>query len=223
MRKLLLLSILLLGSTFSSAQGFILDASYQYLKWGQLDNAVKTYNFSRPFLAQKQPMLINGLNTSISYVFKGDKNFKHGINLSYSYFPSLSENENFSNKLNLHFVNLGYVVHYQNAEKWKGLYSDLIVSAASSVIFRKLNGEPFVYDETQSKAFGIGGDIKFKLGYEITSNSRNLASPFIAVGCSPYFYSPNTEAVINQTKGLVVNNGSGLFTTQIGIAFHLVR
>jgi hypothetical protein len=154
---------------------------------------------------------------------RGDKNFKHGINLSYSYFPGLSENENFSNKLNLHFVNLGYVVHYQNAEKWKGLYSDLIVSAASSVIFRKLNGEPFVYDETQSKAFGIGGDIKFKLGYEITSNSRNLASPFIAVGCSPYFYSPNTEAVINQTKGLVVNNGSGLFTTQIGIAFHLVR
>jgi hypothetical protein len=71
MRKLLLLSILLLGSTFSSAQGFILDASYQYLKWGQLDNAVKTYNFSRPFLAQKQPLLINGLNTSISYVFKG--------------------------------------------------------------------------------------------------------------------------------------------------------
>lgn len=223
MRKLLLLSISLLGSTFSSAQGFKLDASYQYLQSGQLDEAVKTYNFSRPFLAEKQPFLTNGLNTSISYVFKSDKNFKHGINLSYSYFPSLSENEDFSNKLNLHFINLGYVLHYENAEKWKGPYSDLIVSATSSVIFRKLNGEPFVYDETKSKAFGIGGDIKFRLGYCIKSKRRNHASPFIAVGCAPYFYSPNNEAVINQTKGLVVNNWSGLFTTQIGIAFHWGR
>ncbi len=223
MRKLLLLSLLLIVSIFSSAQGFKLDASYQYLKSGQLDDAVKTYNFSRPFLAEKQPFLTNGLNTSISYVFKSDKNFKHGINLSFSYFPSLSENENFNNKLNLHFLNLGYILHYENAEKWKGLYSDLIVSATSSVIFRKLNGEPFVYDETKSKAFGIGGDIKFKLGCAIKSNSRIHASPFIAVGCAPYFYSPNNEAIINQTKGLVVNNGSGLFTTQIGIAFYWGR
>lgn len=220
MRKLLLLSILLHGSTFSSAQGFKLDASYQYLKSGQLDEAIKTSNFSRPFLAEKQPFLTNGLNTSISYVFKGDKNFKHGINLSYSYFPSLSENENFSHKLNLHFINLGYVLHYENAEKWRGLYSDLIVSATSSVIFRKLNGEPFVYDETKSKAFGIGGDIKLKFGYYIKSKTRIHALPFIAVGCAPYFYSPNNEAVINQTKTLVVNHWPGLFTTQIGIAFH---
>ncbi len=125
--------------------------------------------------------------------------------------------------MNLHFINLGYVLHYENAEKWKGLYSDLIVSATSSVIFRKLNGEPFVYDETKSKAFGIGGNIKFKIGYDIKSNSKNHASPFIAVGCAPYFYSPNNEAVINQTKGLVGNNWPGLLTTQIGIAFHLGR
>jgi hypothetical protein len=34
-------------------------------------------------------------------------------------------------------------------------------------------------------------------------------------------YSPNTEAVINQTKGLLEKNWTGVLTTQIGISFHL--
>ena len=111
MRTLVLLSLLLLKSSFSIAQEFKIDVSYNYLYSKQWDKAIQTYNFSRPFIAEKQPLLIHGLNSSLSYIFKSTKNLRHGINVSYSYFRSSAENENLENILKLHFLNLGYVLH----------------------------------------------------------------------------------------------------------------
>ena len=221
MRTLALLSLLLLKFNFSIGQEFKMEVSYNYLYSNQWDKAIQTYNFSRPFNVEKQPLLIHGLNSSLSYIFKSTKNFNHGINASYSNFRSSAENENFNNILNLHFINLGYILHYENAEKWKGLYTDLIISAKSSGLFRNVNGEPFEYDNTRSKAFGIGGDLSIKAGYNVNLKNKIYLSLFFLVGYTPYIYSPNSEAVINQTKGLVSNNWTGIFTTQVGLAFHI--
>ena len=221
MRTLALLSLLLLKFNFSIGQEFKMEVSYNYLYSNQWDKAIQTYNFSRPFNVEKQPLLIHGLNSSLSYIFKSTKNFNHGINASYSNFRSSAENENFNNILNLHFINLGYILHYENAEKWKGLYTDLIISAKSSGLFRNVNGEPFEYDNTRSKAFGIGGDLSIKAGYNVNLKNKIYLSPFVLFGYTPYIYSPNSEAVINQTKGLVSNNWSGIFTSQVGLAFHI--
>ena len=206
---------------YSSAQEWKADVSYKYMYSSQLDKSIQTYNFSRPLLLEKQPLLMNGINASISYIFKNERNLKHGLNLNYAYFRSSAENENFNNTFNLNFVNLGYILHYENAEKWKGLYSDLIISATSSVILRKINGEPFVYDETRSKAFGIGGDVQLKFGTYINLKNKSYISPFISFSYTPYLFSPNNEAVINQTKGLITNNWTSILSAQIGLAFHL--
>ncbi|GAB4457280.1 MAG: hypothetical protein OHK0036_20880 [Bacteroidia bacterium] len=203
------------------AQEFKTDVSYKYMFANQWDKAIQTYNFSRPFISEKQPLLMHGLNASISYIFKSSKNLRHGINLCYSYFRSSSKNENLENVLNLHSLNLGYILHYENSNKLKGLYTDLIISATSSGLFRKVNGEAFEYDDTKSKAFGIGGDITLKLGYCVKLKNKNYLSPFIAFGYTPYLYSPNTEALINQTKGLVGKNWTGILTTQIGLTFQI--
>lgn len=221
MRKVVLFSFLLLKCCCLLAQEFKIDASYKYLYSGQWDKAIQTYNFSRPFLTEKQPLLMNGLNTSISYIFKNEKHFKHGINLTYAYFRSSAENENFKNTFNLHFINLGYILHYENAEKWRGLYSDVIISATSSGLFRKVNEKPFVYDEKKSKALGIGGDICLKIGYYLKLKNKICLSPFISIAYTPYLYSPNSEAVINQTKGLTSKNWTGILMTQIGLTFHI--
>jgi hypothetical protein len=219
--KRLYFLFLLILSISAPAQELKLDLSYKYIYSNQWDKIIQTYNFSRPFLTEKQPLLISGLNTSLSYIFKNEKHFKHGINLSYSYFRSAAENENFNISLNLHFINLGYLLHYENLDKWKGVYSELIVSATSSGLFRNLNGEPFEYDETKSKAFGIGGDIHLKCGYYLKLKNNSYLSPFLSIGYTPYLYSPNTEAVINQTKGLISKNWTGILTTQIGLTYHL--
>ena len=208
-------------SIYSSAQEWKADVSYKYIYSSQLDKAIQTYNFSRPFQTEKQPLLMNGINALVSYIFKNERNFKHGLNVNYAYFRSSAENENFNNTFNLHFLNLGYILHYENAEKWKGLYSDLIISATSSAILRKINGKPFVYDETKSKAFGIGGDVQLKFGTYINLKNKSYISPYISFSCTPYLFSPNNEAVINQTKGLITNNWSSIVSGQIGMTFHL--
>jgi hypothetical protein len=219
--RVVLLGILFFTLNSVIAQEFRTDISYKYIFANKWDKAIQTYNFSRPFLEEKQPLLIHGLNASVSYIFKSSKSLQHGIDLSYSYFRSSAENEKLNNILNLHFLNLGYIIHYHNIEKAKGLYTDLIISAVSSGLYRNVNDEPFEYDDSRSKAFGIGGDLSIRAGYYINLKNKIYLSPFVLVGYTPFLYSPNSEAVINQTKGLVGNNFTGILSTQVGLTFDI--
>ena len=220
--RAVLFGIVFFALSSITAQEFRADVSYKYMFSNKWDKAIQTYNFSRPFLEKKQPLLMHGLNASVSYIFKSSKKFKHGINLSYSYFKSSAENENVNNILNLHFLNLGYLIHYEKIEKTKGLYTDLIVSIVSSGLYRNINGKPVEYDDTRAKAFGIGGDLSIRGGYWLNLTNKICLSPFVLIGYTPYIYSPNSEALMNQTNGLVNNNWTGVFTSQVGLTF-LIR
>lgn len=219
--RIIFFGILFLTLKNIAAQEFRADVSYKYMLSDKWDKAIQTYNFSRPFLEEKQPLLMHGLNASASYIFKSSRKFKHGLNLSFSYFKSSAENENLNNILHLHFLNLGYIIHFENTKKHKGLYTDLIISAVSSGLFRNVNDEPFEYDNTRAKAFGIGGNLSVKGGYYLNLKNKIYLSPFVLVGYTPYMYSPNSEALINQTKGLVNNKWTGIFATQVGMTFHI--
>jgi hypothetical protein len=216
MRTLFLLLFLFLFIDAQS-QEIEVDLSYKYIFANNWDKAIQSYNFSRPFLTEKQPLFMHGINGSASYIFKSENRLKQGINASYSHFTSYVENVNFVNQLNLHFLNVGYILRYESTKKYKGLTTDLILSASSSALFRNVNDEPFIYDETRSKAFGIGGDLSIKSSYSINLKNNIRLSPFIQVGYTPYLYSPNIEAVINHTRGLVSPNFTGVFTSQIGV------
>jgi hypothetical protein len=220
--KVIIVIIVLFFMHFNSiAQEFKIDASYNYLFANQWDKAIQTYNFSRPFNYEKQPLFMHGLATSGTYISMTPKRLKHGINLSYSYFSSSSENENLDVKLHLNFLKLAYLIHYDYKEKLKNWYTDFIFSATSSALFRNVNGNPFTYDEEKSKAYGIGGEVGVKMGYFMKFKNKNGISPFVLISCSPYFYSPNTEAVLNQTKGLASKPSTAIFSAQMGLAFHL--
>ena len=201
----------------AQSQEIEVDLSYKYIFASNWDKAIQTYNFSRPFLAEKQPLFMHGINGSASYILKSENRFKQGINASYSHFTSYIENVNFVNQLNLHFLNVGYILRYESTEKYKGLTTDLILSASSSALFRNVNDEPFIYDDTHSKAFGIGGDLSIKSSYSFNLKNNIRLSPFIQIGYTPYLYSPNTEAVINQTTELITPSFTGAFTSQIGV------
>ena len=216
MRTLFLLLFLFLFIDAQS-QEIEVDLSYKYLFASNWDKAIQTYNFSRPFLSEKQPLFIHGINGSASYIFKSENKFKQGINASYSHFTSYAENVNLVNQLNLHFLNVGYILRYESTEKLKRLTTDLILSASTSALFRNVNDEPFIFDDVRSKAFGIGGDVSIKTSYSFNLKNNIRLSPFIQVGYTPYLYSPNTEAVINQTTELTTPSFTGAFTSQIGV------
>lgn len=220
--KVIIVSIVLFFMPLNLiAQEVKIDASYNYLFANQWDKAIQTYNFSRPFLSDKQPLLMHGLTSSGTYIFKSPKQLKHGINISYSYFNSSSENENLDVKLHLNFLKIGYILHYEYQEKLQNLYADFIFSATTSALVRNVNGNPFTYDEEKSKALGIGGDISVKMGYFMKFKNKNGLSPFVLIACTPYFYSPNTEAVVNQTKGLTSKTSTAIISAQMGMAFHI--
>lgn len=193
------------------------DLSYKYMFASNWDKAIQSYNFSRPFLTEKQPLFMHGINGSASFIFKSENKFKQGINASYSHFSSYAENVNFVNQYILHFLNVGYILRYENTERLRGLSTDFILSTTSSALFRNVNEEPFIYDEVRSKAFGIGGDVSIKTSYSFNLKNNIRLSPFIQIGYTPYLYSPNTEAVINQTTGLTTPDFTGVFTSQIGV------
>ena len=201
----------------TQAQKIEADLSYKYMLASNWDKAIQTYNFSRPFLTEKQPLFMHGISGSVSYIFKSENKFKQGINASYSHFSSYAENVNFVNQFNLHFFNLGYMLRHESNGSLKGLLTDFILSASSSVLFRNLNDEPFIYDEVRSKAFGIGGDLSVRTSYYFNMKNKIRLSPFVQIGYTPYLFSPNTEAVINQTRGLVSPNFTDVFSSQFGL------
>ena len=213
------LFLLLFSFLFINAQSqeIEVDLSYKYMFANNWDKAIQTYNFSRPFLTEKQPLFIHGINGSVSYIFKSENKFKQGINASYSHFSSYAENVNFVNQYILHFLNVGYILRHESAGSVEGLCTDFILSASSSALFRNVNDEPFIYDDSRSKAFGIGGDLSIKTSYSFNLKNNIRLSPFIQIGYTPYLYSPNTEAVINQTTGLITPDYKGVFTSQIGV------
>jgi len=219
MRILITILFFLFFWTQAKSQDFKASVAYKYLYSNQWDKAIQTYNFSRPFIVEKQPLLDHGTNFSISYIFNSSKSLKHGIDFSYSYFRSSSDNENLINVLNLHFLDIGYILHYKFNGKINSFYTDFILSATSSGMYRKINGEPFVFDETNAKALGIGGNLSVRMGYYLNLKRMCYVSPFLSLGYSPYFYSPNTEAIINQTKGLTSKNWTSILTSQIGLSF----
>ncbi|HEU4718500.1 MAG TPA: hypothetical protein VFU15_11725 [Bacteroidia bacterium] len=220
MKKLIAAFVLLLFCRCSFALENKLELSYTYLYSGQWDKAIQAYNFSRPFLANQQPLFMNGLNASASHIFKPHKVFSYGITVSYLYFRSSVKNENFLNTLNLHFADIGWLVHFENTEKPDGFYSELAFSAVSSGLFRTVNRKSFRYDGARAKAFGIGGDIHLKAGYEFSAKNNFFISPFAALGYTPFLFSPNTEGVINQTTGLTGRRWTGIVQVQAGIALH---
>jgi hypothetical protein len=69
----------------------------------------------------------------------------------------------------------------------------------------------------------MGGELGLKLGYRIKPTERFQISPFIEIGYTPFFFSPNTEAVINQTKSLAGKPWTAMLHAQSGIAFHFKR
>ena len=78
MRTLFLLLFLFLFIDAQS-QEIEVDLSYKYMFANNWDKAIQTYNFSRPFLTEKQPLFIHGINGSVSYIFAETFEWEQGL------------------------------------------------------------------------------------------------------------------------------------------------
>jgi hypothetical protein len=198
------------------AQKLSLDVTYKYMYAKQWDRSIQLYNFSRPWLIEKQPLFMHGVNAGFSYDVSSKKEFIHGLSVDFSFFRSISENKNMVNAINLYISNMGYFVRKDFRILHSNCYTEIRLALTVSGIFRRINQEPMLVDETQTRAFGIGSDIQVKFGYELPCLAGIKGSLFLAVSYAPYVYSPYSESVLNQTMGITNHYGTGIVGAQIG-------
>ena len=196
-----------------------LSISYEYIYSPQFDKSIQTYNFDRPFLKEKQPLFINGIHSNFNHTFKNEKQLKQGFSIGYSYFRSQANNLNFNNTLYLHFIQLGYLFHYQNSKRLIGFYENIQINCVLGGLFKNINDQATQFEEHRFKSLGIGGEIIGLIGYNFQKSDR--LSPFISIGYSPYYFCPNTEALLNDSKGLIINPWVNYFKFNLGIAFKI--
>ena len=198
------------------AQKLSLDVSYKYMYAKQWDRSIQLYNFSRPWLIEKQPLLMHGVNAGFSYDVSSKKEFNRGLSVDFSFFRSVAENKNMANAINLYISNVGYFARKDFRILHSNCYTEIRLALTVSGIFRRINQEPMLVDETQTRAFGIGSDIQVKFGYELPCLAGIKGSLFLAVSYAPYVYSPYSESVLNQTMGITNHYGTGIVGAQIG-------
>lgn len=221
MKFVVFLSLLLLFVNSSFAQGFGVSATYSYCYAPQFDKAIQAYNFSRPFQTEKQPLLINGFTTGLSYSFQSESKFESGIAVNYSAFRSYSENADFNNSYHLSFLELGYVLNYHFSESKLKSSVELTASCLTSSLKRKINDETFAFAEEKTHAFGIGGNLSLRYLYSLRFNRNLILSPFAGLNYAPYLYAPNTETVINQTKTLYTKAWTPVVRVDVGLKVEL--
>lgn len=215
------LSIFLIGfcSCFlahkSTAQQLRFGVNYEYLYSKLWNQNIQTYNFSRPFLENKQPLLSHGFGLSLSYLFGSSSDFSHGVGLSYSRFGSSAENDGLNSTFNQNFVKLGYILHFQKNES--PFYTELGISAVGGILGRQINDKTFEFDGETARAYGIGGEINLKVGYEFALSDKLFLSPFVGIGYIPYYNSPNSESILNQTTELISEEEPSFLNASFGI------
>lgn len=222
MKVALIFSVLFQCCFYSNAQEFSGGLSYSYFYSRQLDKCIQTYNFDRPFYKEKQPLFVNGVAANAGVYFKSSKALQCGIAIAYSFFQSTATNGNTTNQFRLHLLDISYTAHY-HPEKWGSFYADAALSVATIGLFRRLNGEPFEYDDSRSKSLGIGGKLSVLSGYYLPLKGRHSLSAFLQLDYAPYIYAPKNEAVINNTMGLLTKDRTGMFAVQAGLRYHLKK
>ena len=198
------------------AQKFSMDVSYKYMYAKQWDRSIQLYNFSRPWLIEKQPLLMHGVNAGFSYDVSSKKEFNRGLSVDFSFFRSVAENKNMANAINLYISNVGYFARKDFSILHSNCYTEIRLALTVSGLFRRVNQEPILVDDTQTRAFGIGSDIQVKFGYDLPCLAGIKGSLFLAVSYAPYVYSPYSESVLNQTMGITNHYGTGIVGAQIG-------
>lgn len=223
MKTLTVILFLLFEEITGFAQSLSVGWSYNYLHSKQFDRSIQSYNFSRAFLENEQPLFMHGLCLDINYVFKNEQPLKYGVHANYTYFGSKAINPNYTNYLHLHLVNVNYILRFENSGKFKGLYEEISLGASSSGLFRRINGEVFLVDGERFKSLGIGGNIGVKVGYHLFKYQTYKLSPFVFCGYIPYLYAPKNEAVINGTQTLITSPYLNSITLKIGLILDMTK
>jgi hypothetical protein len=206
-----------------NAQAWRIDLAYHYHYSQTWDKAIRTYNFSRPFLKALQPLLIHGINGSVCKWFGKTKNLQHGIQVSYAQIRSRARWDEGMNPIHLHMLQPGYLCHLSSLRARHNFFTEFGLSASGLLLSRKMNDISAASEDKSLRALGIGCHLSVSVGREIRLSEKMELVPFVRIGSIPWMHTPESEVVLNQTRGMIGGKmGTGIYG-QIGIGLKSIR
>jgi len=223
--KTLITVVFLVFASSSYSQELRIGVGYSNLYSKQYDRLIQTYNVSRPFLQEKQPLLNTGIHSSLSYLFKSEKNLRSGIAIDYSLVNSKAENQNLDLTLSFNMFELGYLLQYNNEDKFGHFYSEFGIGAVLGILNKKQDNEAYLIDDKVIRSLQIGAAVSLNIGYVFELKDKLKVSPFIGFQYAPYFSEGQSERVINQTINLIDEEEqySSFFKFDLGLRVYLPR
>lgn len=194
------------------SQEFGININYQLISASEWNRATQTYNFSRPFLPNKQPLLKHGANVSLYYLGSPEKTWSFGPAVSLSIHRSHAENPNFDIGINSLLLDLGWRIQYRPEEE--NLFLAITPSVTGVALNRTQNGEVVVIgpdeEDLTLRGFGIGAGLRAQIGYDFPIKNEWFIAPVLGASYHPYVWAQRSNIIFSEsaTGGLQTNTST---------------
>lgn len=197
-RKLIIIFLFLCQSLIVLSQSEIgASVSYKYYSAPEWDNTIRTYNFMRPWLSERQPLMTNGFSVGLFYSVPLHPAIHVSPELNYSLLTSTAENNEEVYKIGVRFfaidlngrIYAGRLGKSQPQGFLKNLYLEITPSLALVMPVIKSDGEAYEVEEDEKyKPVSFAFNIGVGAGYDISLAERIKLSPYIK-----FRWFPNAE------------------------------
>ncbi|MDB4286246.1 hypothetical protein N9933_02990 [bacterium] len=222
MKRLFLIILVVIGSSNLQAQEIGISTSYQFLSAKEWNKATQVYNFSRPFLENKQPLLKHGFSFGLYYLRKPEARLSWGPSVSFAFHRSSSQNPNFEIGINSLLLDIGTKIQYRPMVKENNnLYMSFTPSITGVMLNRKLNGEVIIVGESEEdqklRNLGVGLGLNAQVGYDYLINDNLVISPMIGINYSPYIWTSRADVIFNEAAAGDLKSNTSMLGFQGGL------
>ena len=221
MKNLLIALIATLYGHLVQAQEVGISLSYQFINAGEWNRATQVYNYSRPFLQEKQPLLRHGLSIGGYYLFSSSGSLGWGPSINISLNRSAADNNAFDIAINSLLLDVGARLQYRPTGMDK-LFASFTPSIIGLRLNRRLNGDIIEVEDGnytwKIRSLGIGAGAQVQLGYDVSpAKSHYQFSPIVGFGFAPAIWGSRSEVVFNESAAGDLKQTTSLYRFNLGL------
>lgn len=203
------------------AQELGFSISYQFIQAEEWNKATQTYNFSRPFLLEKQPLLEHGFRLDLYYLYKKKNQISWGPSLSTSFNASSTDNPDFNVEISSILLDLGMAFQYRpHFTENNNLFIRFTPSITGFYLTREESNSPIVFagaSSTKKESAGVGLGLNLQLGYDLSIGNQWAISPVFGLNYDPIIWGYRPELVFNESSTGDFNSTTPIFRLMGGI------
>jgi hypothetical protein len=217
------LLIFLGGFGSLKAQVKTVELRYQNLTAFEWNKAVRTYNFSRPFLENKQPLIQQGFGIGYSKLKSKKENRLSGFEFSLSGYRSAVKNENYEVALNALTLGMGYEFRFDELFEKSEMNFLLVPKMQAIGLGRWQDGDlvALEFEESTTRLLTVGACLGLGTAVQIPvgkKSSEKLTYLKLGLEYYPFWWTYQSQVLLNQSvAGPAIDFGSALLF-HIGIS-----